>query len=164
MSLLHPDFGLIFWTLVVFLITLFILRKYAWRPILQMLDQREKMIAESIAAAEKVKAEMSQMKLEHEQVLAEAKAERSRILKEAKEIKEQIIEQAKEQAREEARKIIEEARQAIEREKRATLVDIKNQVGLMAVELSERILRSALSDQQKQEAYIRRLVEEVKLN
>ncbi|QOR75093.1 MAG: F0F1 ATP synthase subunit B [Thermoflavifilum sp.] len=164
MSLLHPDFGLIFWTLVVFLITLFILRKYAWKPILQMLDQREKMIADSIAAAEKVKAEMSQMKLEHEQILAEAKAERSRILREAKQMKEQIIEQAREQAKEEARKIMEEAREAVERQKMAAITDIKNQLGLMAVELSERILRRALADPEKQEAYIKQLVEEVKLN
>src|SRR5690242_15080175 len=109
MELLSPDFGLIFWTVVIFLITFLILAKYAWKPILKMLDEREKGIADSIASAEKIKAEMSLLKSEHEQVLAEAKAERGRILKEAKEVKDQLINEAKDQAKAEARKIIEDA-------------------------------------------------------
>ena len=105
MDLLSPDFGLIFWTVLIFLLTLLILSKYAWKPILNMLNERERNIADSIETAERIKAEMSQMKSEHEQVLLEAKAERSHILKEAKEAKDQIISEAKEQAKAEARKV-----------------------------------------------------------
>jgi F-type H+-transporting ATPase subunit b len=164
MSLLHPDFGLIFWTLVVFLLTMFILRKFAWKPILQTLNDREKGIADSIASAEKIKAEMSQMKSEHEQVLLEAKAERSKILKEAKDIKDQIISEARQQAKVEARKIIEEAQVVINNQKMAAVVDVKNQIGSLVVEVAEKILRKQLDNKPEQEKFIRRLTDEIKLN
>ena len=164
MDLLHADFGLIFWTTVVFLIVFLILKKFAWKPILQMLDEREKGIADSIASAEKIKAEMSQMKSEHEQVLQEAKAERSRILKEAKDIKDQIIGEAREQAKIEARKIIEDAQVAINNQKLAALTEVKNQVGNLVIEVSEKILRRELSNKGEQQNFIRQMAREIKLN
>jgi len=164
MDLLSPDFGLIFWTVVIFLLTFLILAKYAWKPILKMLDAREKSIAESIESADRIKAEMSQMKSEHEQMLIEAKAERSRILKEAKEAKDQIIGEAREQAKVEARKIIESAQVAINNQKMAALTDVKNQVGNLAIEVAEKILRKELADKDTHQHFIRQLAEEIKLN
>lgn len=164
MDLLSPDFGLIFWTVLIFLLTFLILRKFAWKPILNMLGEREKNIADSIETAERIKSEMSQMKLEHEQVLAEAKAERSRILKEAKEVKDQIISEAKEQAKAEARKIVEAAQVAINNQKMAALTDVKNQVGNLVIEVAEKVLRRELADKQVQRQYISRLTDEIKLN
>lgn len=164
MDLLSPDFGLIFWTVLIFLLTFLILRKFAWKPILNMLGEREKNIADSIETAERIKSEMSQMKLEHEQVLAEAKAERSRILKEAKEVKDQIISEAKEQAKVEARKIVEAAQVAINNQKMAALTDVKNQVGNLVIEVAEKVLRRELADKQVQRQYISQLTDEIKLN
>lgn len=164
MDLLSPDFGLIFWTIVIFLLTFLILAKYAWKPILKMLDAREKSIAESMETADRIKAEMSQMKSEHEQMLTEAKAERSRILKEAKEVKDQIIAEAKDQARAEAHKIVEEAQVAIENQKMAALTDVKNQVGNLAIEVAQKILQKELSRPGAQEDYIRQLAGDIKLN
>jgi len=164
MDLLSPDFGLIFWTVLIFLLTFLILRKFAWKPILNMLGEREKNIADSIETAERIKSEMSQMKLEHEQVLAEAKAERSRILKEAKEVKDQIISEAKEQAKAEGRKIVEAAQVAINNQKMAALTDVKNQVGNLVIEVAEKVLRRELADKQVQRQYISQLTDEIKLN
>jgi F-type H+-transporting ATPase subunit b len=164
MDLLSPDFGLIFWTVVIFLLTFLILAKYAWKPILKMLDAREKSIAESIESAERIKAEMSQMKSEHEQMLTEAKAERSRMLKEAKATKDQIIAEAKDQAKIEARKIVEDAQVAINNQKMAALTDVKNQVGKLALEVAEKILRKELADKDAHQNYIRQLAEEIRLN
>lgn len=164
MDLLSPDFGLIFWTVVIFLLTFLILAKYAWKPILKMLDAREKSIAESIESADRIKAEMSQMKSEHEQMLVEAKAERSRILKEAKDVKDQIIGEAREQAKVEARKIVESAQIAINNQKMAALTDVKNQVGNLAIEVAEKILRKELSEKDSHQSYIRQLAEDIKLN
>lgn len=164
MDLLSPSFGLIFWTIIIFLLTLLILGKYAWKPILKMLDEREKGIAESIETADRIKAEMSQMKSEHEQMLVEAKTERSRILKEAKEVKDQIIGEAKEQAKIEAKKIIEDAQVEINNQKMAALTDVKNQVGNLAIEVAEKILRKELSEKDAQQHYIEQLAEEIRLN
>lgn len=164
MDLLSPDFGLIFWTVVIFLLTFLILAKYAWKPILKMLDAREKSIAESIESADRIKAEMSQMKSEHEQMLVEAKAERSRILKEAKEVKDQIIAEARDQAKAEASKIVESAQVAINNQKMAALTDVKNQVGNLAIEVAEKILRKELGHKEAHQEYIRQLAEEIKLN
>ncbi len=164
MDLLSPGIGLIFWMAIIFLITLVILRKFAWKPILKMLDDREKGIADSIETADRIKAEMAQMKYEHEEMLKEAKIERSRILKEAKEAKDQIINEAKEQAKSEAQKIIEGAQVAINNQKMAALTDVKNQVGQLAVEVAEKILRKQLSEGTAHQDYIRQLAGEIELN
>jgi F-type H+-transporting ATPase subunit b len=164
MDLLSPDFGLIFWTVVIFLLTFLILARYAWKPILKMLDAREKSIAESIASADRIKAEMSQMKSEHEQMLVDARAERSRILKEAKEARDQIVSEAREQAKTEARRIVEDAQVAINNQKMQALTEVKNQVGKLALEVAGKILRKELSQGDAHEHYIRQLAEEIKLN
>lgn len=164
MELLTPSFGLIFWTLLAFLIVFFILRKFAWKPILNSLDAREKGIADSLETADRVRAEMAQLKSENEELLAKAREERAAMLKEARDIKDKIINDAKEQAKTEASKIMSETQQAIEQQKMAAMTDVKNQVGKMVIEVAEKILRKELGTKEAQEAHIKDLVEEVKLN
>ncbi|MEI6948016.1 F0F1 ATP synthase subunit B [Paraflavisolibacter sp. H34] len=164
MSLLTPALGLIFWTLVAFIIVLIVLRKFAWKPILASLGERERTIADSLESAKRVKAEMAQLKSENEELMAKAREERSVMLKEARETKDRIVNEAKEQAKAEASKIIAEAQQAIQAQKMAALTDVKNQVGQLAIEVTEKILRKQLSTTEAQEAHIKGLVGEVKLN
>ncbi len=164
MQLLTPAFGLIIWTLLAFLIVFFILKKYAWKPILDSMNKREKGIADSLATAENIKLEMSQMKSENEALLVKAREERAQMLKEAKETKDKIINEAKEQAKAETNKIIADAQSVINQQKMAALTDLKNQVGTLVIEVSEKILRRELNNRQEQEKYIKQLAENVKLN
>jgi F-type H+-transporting ATPase subunit b len=164
MELLTPSFGLIFWTLLAFIIVFVLLRKYAWGPILSSLGEREKTIADSLATAERVKREMAQLKSENEELMAKAREERGVMLKEARETKDKIINEAKEQAKVEANKIITEAQQAINAQKMAALTDVKNQVGKLVIEVTEKILRKQLATQEAQESHIKDLVQEVNLS
>jgi F-type H+-transporting ATPase subunit b len=164
MKLLTPEFGLIIWTLLAFLVVLFILKKFAWKPILSSLKERENTIADSLATAEKVKAEMSQLKSENEALLAKAREERAQLLKEARDTKERIISEAKEQAKIEANKIVVDAQAAIQQQKMAALTDVKNQVGTLVIEVAEKVLRRELGNKSEQEIFIKQLAEEVKLN
>jgi F-type H+-transporting ATPase subunit b len=164
MDLLTPDLGLFIWNLLAFLILFFILKKTAWKPILKSLNEREKGIADSLATAEQVKAEMAQLKNENEALLAKAREERAALLKEARDTKDKIINEAKDQAKLEAGKIITDARAAIEQQKMAAITEVKNQVGNLVIEVSEKILRRELSNKSEQEKYIRDLANEVKLN
>ncbi|MBD0332534.1 MAG: F0F1 ATP synthase subunit B [Chitinophagaceae bacterium] len=164
MELLTPGFGLIFWTLIAFLLVFYILKRFAWPQIINGLKKREQTIAESLATAERIKAEMQQYKSEHEELLAKAREERGAILKEARETKERIINEAKEQAKTEASKIITESRQAIENQKMAAIIDVKNEVGKMVIEIAEKVLRRELSSKEAQEQHIKDLIDEVKLN
>jgi F-type H+-transporting ATPase subunit b len=164
MDLLIPSFGLIFWTMLAFLIVVFVLKKYAWKPILQSLNDREKTIADSLATAERIKAEMAQMKSENEALLVKAREERSQMLKEARDMKEKIINEARDQAKIEGGKIITDAQAAIEQQKMAAITEVKNQIGNLVIEVSEKILRRQLENKPEQEKYIRQLASEVKLN
>ena len=164
MDLLTPDLGLFVWNIIIFLLLLFILRKLAWKPILKSLNEREKGISDSLASAEKIKAEMAQIKSENEMLLAKAREERALLLKEARETKDKMINEAKDQAKLEAGKIIADARAAIEQQKMAALTEVKNQVGTLVVEVAEKVLRRQLENKGEQETYIRQLSNEVKLN
>ncbi|MDP4148419.1 MAG: F0F1 ATP synthase subunit B [Bacteroidota bacterium] len=162
--MLTPDLGLFIWNLLAFLILFLILKKFAWKPILKSLKEREEGIAGSLATAEKVKAEMAQMKNENEVLLAKAREERAALLKEARDMKDKIVNEAKEQAKVEAGRIITDARAAIEQQKMAALTDVKNQVGNLVIEVAEKILRRELANKPEQEKYIKQLSNEVKLN
>jgi F-type H+-transporting ATPase subunit b len=164
MQLLTPEFGLLIWTLLAFLIVFFILKKFAWPAIIKGLRDRENSISDSLATAERVKAEMAQMKSENEALLAKAREERALLLKEARETKDKIINEAKEQAKIEANKIITEAQVAINAQKMAALTEVKNQVGKLVIEVTEKVLRRELNNKEAQEAHISGLVSEVKLN
>ncbi len=164
MKLLTPEFGLLIWTLVAFLVVFFILKKMAWPAIIKGLRDRENTITESLATAQKVKEEMKQMKSENEALLASAREERATMLKEARETKEKMISEAKELAKTEANKIIMEAQAAIETQKMSAMIDVKNQVGKLVIEVSEKVLRKELGSKEAQEAHIKGLVDGVKLN
>jgi F-type H+-transporting ATPase subunit b len=164
MNLLTPEFGLLLWTLLAFIVVLFVLGKFAWPAIVKGLKQREQSIADSLSTAEKIKAEMAMMKSENEALLAKAREERAQMMKEARETKDKIISEAKEQANIEAGKIVLEAQAAINRQKMAALTDVKNQVGKLVIEVSEKILKRELGNKEAQEAHIKGLVDEVKLN
>jgi F-type H+-transporting ATPase subunit b len=164
MNLLTPEFGLLIWTLLAFLVVFFILGKYAWPPIVKALKEREQGIADSLATAEKVRAEMAQLKNENEALLAKAREERAQLLKEARETKDKIISEAKEQSKIEANKIIAEAQAAINIQKMAALTDVKNQVGKLVIEVTEKVLKRELGNKDAQEAHIKGLIDEVKLN
>ena len=164
MDLLLPHLGLIVWTLIAFLVVLFILSKFAWKPILKGLNDRENNIAESIASAERVKLEMAQMKNENEAILTAAREERAVMIKEAKITKDKMIADAKEEAKLQATKIITEANAAIQQQKMAAITDIKNQVGKLVVEVSEKVLRRELANKAEQETFINQLAQEIKLN
>jgi F-type H+-transporting ATPase subunit b len=164
MDLLTPSFGLIIWTLLAFLIVFLILKKFAWPAIVKGLKDREHSIADSLATAERVRAEMAQLKSENEELLAKAREERAIMLKEARETKDKIINESKEQAKVEASKIMAEAQAAIEAQKMAALTEVKNQVGKLVIEVSEKVLRRELGNREAQEGYIKGMVNEVKLN
>ena len=164
MNLLTPGFGLLIWTLVAFLVVFFLLAKFAWPAIIGGLREREHSIAESLESAKRVKEEMAQLKSDNEQLLAKAREERAQLLKEARDTKDRIINEAKDQAKAEAAKIIAESQAAIQAQQMAALTEVKNQVGKLVIEVSEKVLRKELADKQAQEAHIKGLVDSVKLN
>ena len=164
MQLLTPAFGLIIWTMLAFIVVFIILKKYAWPIILGGLKKREETIAESLASAERIKAEMSQMKSENETLLAQAREERAGMLKDAKYTADKMVSDAKEKARAEYDKILTDAQSAIQQQKNAVLTDLKNQAGSLIIEVAEKVLRKELSDKKQQEDYIKQLSDEVKLN
>lgn len=164
MDLLTPHLGLFTWTFISFVIVLFLLKKFAWKPILDMVTERETTIANSIAAAEKVRAEMSSMKAENENLLAQAREERSVLLKEAKETKEKMINQAKDQAKVEADKILVNAKLQIEQQRNAALIAVKNDIGNLAIEVAEKVLRKEFAEGSAQKEYAKSLANEITLN
>ncbi len=164
MELLLPKLGLILWTLVAFIIVLYILGKYAWKPILKSLDEREKNITDSILSADNVRKEMSELKSENEALLAKAREERSLMMREAKETRDKIIQEAREQARTETSKIVADAQSVINQQKMAAITDLKNQVGNLVLEVSEKVLRRELNNKGDQEKYIQQLTKNVELN
>jgi F-type H+-transporting ATPase subunit b len=164
MKLLTPEFGLLIWTLVAFLLVFWILAKFAFPAITKGLKAREEGIANSLAAAEKAKAEMSQLKSENEALLAKAREERAALLKDAKEASDKMIAEAKDKAKAEYDRIIAEAQIAINQQKNAALTDVKNQVGNLVIEVAEKVLRKELASKTEQESYIKQLADGVKLN
>jgi len=164
MKLLTPEFGLLIWTFIAFLLVFFILSKFAWPAILKGLRQREEAIADSLASAQRVKAEMAQLKSENEELLAQAREERAALLKDARETRDRMVNDAKEQAKIEASKIIAEAQQQINVQKMAALTEVKNQVGKMVIEITEKVLRRELANKEAQENHIKSLVNEVNLS
>ena len=164
MELLTPDLGLLIWTLLAFLIVFFILKKFAWPSIIKGLSDREQNIAASIASAEKVKLEMAQLKNDNEALLVKAREERALLLKEAKETRDRLISEAKEDAKAQAAKIVADAQLTINHQKMAAITDLKNQVGNLVIEISEKILRRELNNKAEQETYIKQLAQEAELN
>lgn len=162
MELVTPGFGLIFWTTLTFLLLVFLLKKFAWGPILTAVKDREESIDNALKSAEKAREEMKNLQADNEKILAEARAERDAMLKEGRELRDKTIDGAKEAAKAEAEKMIENAREQIEMQKRAAMTDLKNQVAALSIEMAEKILRKELADAKKQEALINEMLEDIK--
>jgi F-type H+-transporting ATPase subunit b len=163
MELVTPSIGLIVWQTVAFLLLLFLLAKFAWKPVMQGISERERSIESALDAAEKAKQEMARLTGENEQLLREARAERDLILKEAKMLKDQIVAEAKTQAQTEGAKMIEKAKQEIDNQKAAALAEVKGQVATLSIEIAEKVLRRQLEDQTKQDALVNDLLKEVEI-
>lgn len=161
MSLLVPDSGLLFWMFVSFLVVLVVLIKFGWPVITQMVDERKKYIDESLESARKANVRLAQIQEEGTLILKEAREQQSRILAEAMEMRHQIVEKAKTEATVEGQKLLAEAKQQIAAEKEDAIRDIRRQVGLLSVEIAEKVLRENLKDNQAQMAMIDRLLDEV---
>jgi F-type H+-transporting ATPase subunit b len=164
MGLVTPNPGTIFWMLIIFGIVLFILRKFAWKPILNALKDREESISQALNSAEEAKKEVAGLKADNERIIAEARQEKNIILREAKEIKEKIISEAKEKAAEETNKSIVLAKQQIEAEKTAAINEMKRQVAELSVLIAEKVIRKELSNKAEQEKMVDGLIDEIKLN
>ena len=164
MELVTPSIGLVFWTTVCFAILLFILGKFAWKPILAAVKEREDSIDSALSKAEALKEEMARMTSENEQLLKEARAERDSILAEARKVKEQIITDAKDAANTEGNKMIEKARMEINNQKAIAMADVKNQVASLSLDIAEKILRKQFEDQKKQDELVKELLRDVKLS
>ena len=164
MGLVRPDIGLLFWMMITFITVMIVLKKFAWKPILNNLKERDNNIASALKAAELAKQEMAQLKADNEKIMTEAKAERDNLLKEARDLKDKIIGEAKEQASVEANKIIETARQNFRSEKDAAINEIKNQVATLSVQVAEKILKQKLSEYSDQKVLMDGLMKDLKLN
>ena len=164
MDLVTPGFGLIFWTSVVFIILLVLLKRMAWTPILNNVDARNKSIEEALEAAKNARDEMSNLKADNDRILKEARAERDEMLKEARELKANIISEAKNAAKDEADKMIASAKVVIENEKAGAISELKNTVGSLSVDIAEKVLRAELKDVDKQNAFITDMLKDIKLN
>lgn len=163
-GLTEPGVGLIFWTTIVFLCLVFILSKYAWKPILTAIKSREEGIEKALASAESALRDMRELKANNEKILAEARNERDSIIKDAREAKDAIVNEAKSKAQKEADRILSSAREQIVNEKNAAIAELKNQVATLSLEIAEKILRSELSSNDKQKALVNDLMKDVKLN
>jgi F-type H+-transporting ATPase subunit b len=162
--LVLPDVGLVFWSSVAFIVLLVVLGKFAWKPIMTAISEREQGIENALAKADQMKAEMATMQGETEALMQKAREERATLIKEAKEQSDKMVAEAKEKAKSEYDRIVADAQLAITQQKNAALIDVKNQVGALVVEVSEKILRRELSNKTEQETYIQQLAEGVKLN
>jgi len=162
--LLSPSYGLIVWTLLAFLTVLFLLKKFAWKPILDSLKEREDSIQGALDSAKKAKEEMLALQAGNEKILHEAKLERDKLLKEARDIKDSIILEAKTTASKEGDRLLSIARENIQNEKAAAVTELKNQVAKLSIEIAEKILREELSSTEKQKALVSNLLNDVSMN
>ena len=158
------SFGLFFWQTLIFLLLIFLLKKFAWKPILDAVNEREEGIKNALLSAEIAKRDMQNLKSDNEKLLAEARVERDVILKEAREIKDKIVSEAKDEAQVQAGKMIEQAKAAINSEKNAAMADLKNQVSNLSIAIAEKVLRSELADKDSQTKLVEKMLGDVKLN
>ena len=155
--------GLFFWQTVIFLLLIWLLKKYAWTPILNTINDREEGIKKALESAEKAREEIKTLKASNDKVLKEAKIERDNILKEANNLKKSILEEAKTEAKTEAQKIIDNANDSIKNEKEAAVSEIKKQVATLSIEIAEKLIKEKLSDDDKQMKIVKELIKDVKI-
>ncbi|SNR52901.1 F0F1 ATP synthase subunit B [Lutibacter flavus] len=156
--------GLFFWQSVLFICLLLLLRKFAWKPILNAVNEREEGIKDALASAEAARKEMQNLNADNERILKEARAQRDSLLKEAREMKENIISEAKGEAQAQANKVVEQAQATIQAEKQAAITDLKNQVAELSVGIAEKVVRGELADKNKQIKLVEELLKEVTIS
>jgi len=164
MELVTPSIGLVFWTLIAFLFLLLLLKKFAWKPIMSAIHDREQYIDEALNKAELAKKEMARLTAQNEELMLQARAERDLILKEAKSLKDSILNEARTQAQAEGGKMLEKAKIEIANQKKAALAEMKAQVSTLSIEIAERVLRTQLADKAKQQELVAGLLKDVELN
>jgi len=164
MDLIIPSAGLIFWQLIGFLALLFILIKFAWKPMLASLAEREESIDGALKSAEQARNEMANLKAENEKLLQEARLERDVILKKAQEASVKMIEDAKAESSKQGAQLIEAAKAVIETEKKAALTEVKNQVAMLTLDVTEKLLRKKLGDDKAQVELVDQFIKDLKLN
>ncbi|MEG2079078.1 ATP synthase F0 subcomplex B subunit [Chryseobacterium piscicola] len=164
MGIIEPGIGLLFWMTLTFVILLFLLGKFAWKPIVNAVNERETSIVDALNQAKLAKKEMEDLKSDNERILREAKIERDGILKEAREIKERIVAEAKDIAKSEGEKMIEAAKQTITSEKNAAMADIKSQIGTLSVNIAESILKQKLDNSEAQNELVQNYLNKSNLN
>jgi len=164
MGLISPDIGTIFWMVLAFGIVFLILKRFAWGPILSMLKTRETNIQEALSAADKAREEMALLQADHEKIMQQARAEREEMISEARKMREEMIEVAKTDAEKEADKLIEKAKKQIENEKLSAIVEIKQKVSELSVEIAEKILRTELQDVGRDQKLINNMLDDLKMN
>lgn len=164
MGLVNPGIGLIVWMTLAFLIVLFVLAKFAWKPIMRALNQREQTIDEALHAAEKAREDMKTLQADNEKLLKKAKIERDEILKEARKLRDKIVDESKESAKQEADRILEDARNQIHYERMAAVTELKNEIANLSIEIAEKVLQQELSDKNKHQDLIEKQLQKVKFN
>ena len=164
MDLLTPDVGLLFWTFISFAILFFVLKKFAWKPIVKTVNDRENSIREALASADAAKREMQNLTADNEKLLKEARVERDAMMKEARELKTKLVADAKEEAKAEGAKMIANAQAAIQSEKKAAIADIKTQVASLSIEIAEKVVKDELSNKEKQLKLVADLLGDATLN
>lgn len=158
------SFGLFFWQILIFVLLVWLLNKFAWKPILNAVNEREEGIKKALEEADKARQEMAELNASNEKILKEARAEREKMLKEAREIKEALISEAKDEAKMQADKIITQAKTTIENEKQAAIVELKKQVAELSVGIAEKVIKEELSNKDKQIKLIDKMLDEAAIN
>lgn len=164
MDLITPGFGLVFWTAITFLILLFILKKFAWKPILGAVSSREESIKDALAAAEAARREMENLQADNERILQEARAEREAMLKDAREMKNKMIADAKDEAQATSNAMIAQAQEAIQGEKKSAIAELKGQVASLSLEIAEKVVKQELTNKGQQEKLVEEMLGKAKLN
>ena len=164
MGIIEPGIGLLFWMTLTFVILLFLLAKFAWKPIVNAINDRETSIVDALNQATLARKEMETLKEDNERIIREAKIERDAILKEAREIKDRIVGEAKDVAKAEGDKMIEAAKQTINAEKNAAMADIKTQIGTLSVNIAESILKQKLDSSEAQNELVQNYLNKSNLN
>ncbi len=158
------SFGLFFWQLIIFVGLIFLLKKFAWKPILDSVNEREEGIRSALLSAEKARNEMQNLHADNQRILQEARMERDALLKEAREMKEKMISDSKHEAQVQGQKMIEQAKAAIESEKNAAMAELKGQVSALSLEIAEKLLRDELSNKDSQMKLVEKMLGDAKLN
>ena len=158
------SFGLFIWQVVIFVGLILLLKKFAWKPILDAVNEREEGIKNALLSAENARTEMQNLQADNQRILQEARLERDNMLKDAREIKEKMIADSKTEAQAQGLKMIEQAKAAIESEKNAAMAELKSQVSNLSIEIAEKLLKSELSDKEAQTKLVVQLLGDVKLN